>query len=93
MRLARNPSRDQIGNADNRTLGSFDESGEKVKKIRDDVSQSVNDAIARARAWIGSFNDVPEHLRDGDYIRYGYRINHDTWCKSFCSLFCVTMRL
>ncbi len=53
-----------------------------------DASQAAKGAVTRAkRAFIGTKQDIPDYLKDNEYIISGYRVNHDSCCKAAKSLF------
>lgn len=49
------------------------------------LAQNTVDQIRQA--FIGSKEEAPEFLKDNEYIKRGYRIDHHTFCLTFKSLF------
>ena len=48
------------------------------------VSKSKDDKIKTHR---GHLHDLPPYMHDNEYIKTGYRINHNTFGEVFCTVF------
>ena len=69
-----------------------DKTVEAVAKIKKEATDPktvalIEDPMIKPRAYIGTAEEALEYLIDNEYIKRGYRINHDTNGRVFKSLF------
>ena len=74
--------------APGRIVASATEASVYTKELMDKGKIMATNAVEKVRrAFIGKQEEAPDFLQDNEYIKSGYRIDHNSFCLAAKSLF------